>query len=183
MRSVSQWRLMWAQPGTVCASSLKSIVLRFPVGDHDRPEESKCHALTHRSILNEGGPNSTGAHVTQIFPGGPAARAGIHLGDVITQINQQPVAGAAGAVMTLREFQPQAEIELSIRRDQEELQIPVVLGSRRSSGYLLLLRTRLNSFPTTVVITITTPHPITTTATTAQRIIPSGGRWESTWGR
>jgi membrane-associated protease RseP (regulator of RpoE activity) len=86
-------------------------------------------------FLDEGDPNIQGARVTQVYPSGPAARAGIQLGDVITQINQQKVGGSADAVMLIREMQPQAHVELAVMRNKEELKIPVVLGSRQQSGY------------------------------------------------
>jgi len=83
----------------------------------------------------KGQANVKGARVTQVYPSGPAARAGLQQGDVITQINQQPVESAADAVILIRELQPQAQAEFVVMRDQEELKIPVTVGSRANSGY------------------------------------------------
>ena len=82
-------------------------------------------------FLDEGDPNDQGARVTQIYPSGPAARAGLHLGDVIKQIDDQQIAGSADAVMLIREFRPQAQVNFTVVRGKEELKIPVVIGSRR----------------------------------------------------
>jgi S1-C subfamily serine protease len=80
--------------------------------------------------LSENDPNAKGARVTQVYPGGPASRAGVQMGDVIMQINKQPIAGSADAVMILREFKPQAKVDLAIHRNNEDMDIPVVLASR-----------------------------------------------------
>ena len=76
-----------------------------------------------------------GARVTQVYPSGPAARAGVMAGDVITQINQQPVEGSADAVMLIRELRPQATAELLVLRDKEQVKIPVVVGTRGNFQY------------------------------------------------
>ena len=83
----------------------------------------------------QGAADVKGARVTQVYPSGPAARAGLQAGDVITQISQQPVEGAHDAVMLIRKLQPQAQVELAVLRDKEELKIPVVLGSRGNFQY------------------------------------------------
>lgn len=85
--------------------------------------------------LDEGEPNVQGARITQIYPAGPAARAGLQVGDVITQINKQAITGSADAVMTLREFPPQAQVELAVLRDKDPMNVAVILGSRHNSGY------------------------------------------------
>jgi len=82
-------------------------------------------------FLDEGDPNTPGARIAQIYPSGPAARSGLHLGDVIKQIDDQQIAGSADAVMLIREFQPQAQVNFTIERGKEEMKIPVTIGSRR----------------------------------------------------
>lgn len=83
--------------------------------------------------LEEGDGKADGATITQVYPISPAARAGLQAGDIITQINDQKVAGSSDVVMLVREFQPQAQVEIAIVRDQEQLKVPVVLASRRES--------------------------------------------------
>ncbi len=83
----------------------------------------------------QGDANVKGARVTQVYPSGPASRAGLQPGDVITQINQQPVEGSADAVLLIRDLQPQAQAELVVIRDKEEVKIPVVVGTRGNFAY------------------------------------------------
>jgi len=75
-----------------------------------------------------------GARIARIYPTGPAAQAGLYPGDVITAINNQPVAGATDVVVMIQEMQPQSQIEVAIQRQSEQMKVPVVLGDR--SGYL-----------------------------------------------
>ncbi len=81
--------------------------------------------------LDEGDADTQGARVTQVYPSSPAARAGLQVGDVITQIDDQKIEGSAEAVMLIREFQPQAQVNFTVSRNNEETKIPVVIGSRR----------------------------------------------------
>ncbi len=80
--------------------------------------------------LEEGDDKVQGATITHVYPSGPAARAGLQTGDIILQIQDQKVDGTSDVVMLVRELQPQAQIELLVRRDQQQLKVPVILGSR-----------------------------------------------------
>jgi len=86
-------------------------------------------------FLDEGDPNVKGARVTQVYPAGPAARGGLHVGDVITQIDAKPVTHSADAVMLIRELQPRAEVVLTVMRGNQEEKVNVVVGSRNNSVY------------------------------------------------
>jgi C-terminal processing protease CtpA/Prc len=86
-------------------------------------------------FLDEGENNIKGARVTQVYPSGPAARAGIHVGDIITQIDTKPVENSAEGVMLIRELQPKAEVVFTINRDNQEQKVPVTIGTRGNSNY------------------------------------------------
>lgn len=81
--------------------------------------------------LDEGDADTQGARVTQVYPTSPASRAGLHVGDVITQIDDQKIEGSAEAVMLIRDFQPQAQVNFVVSRNNEEMKIPVTIGSRQ----------------------------------------------------
>lgn len=76
-----------------------------------------------------------GARVTQVYPNGPASRSGLLPGDVITKINDQPIEGAADAVLQIRELQPQTKAMFAVLRDKEEMNLEIMVGSRATSGY------------------------------------------------
>jgi membrane-associated protease RseP (regulator of RpoE activity) len=82
--------------------------------------------------LNDNQENERGAIVAQVYPSGPAARAGLQSGDVIQQVNGQPVATSADLIATIEEMQPGAKAELSVLRNNEPTQITASLGNRDS---------------------------------------------------
>jgi S1-C subfamily serine protease len=71
-----------------------------------------------------------GAEISQIYPNGPAARAGLRPGDVITEVNGQKVDDAGELVALIHEMKPQAQAQFEIMRDNKSMKIPVTLGSR-----------------------------------------------------
>jgi C-terminal processing protease CtpA/Prc len=85
--------------------------------------------------LDQGDTNVKGARVAQVYPAGPAARANLQPGDVITQIDTHPVAGAADAVMLIRELQPNTEVVFTLQRGTEEEKVNVTVGMRGNTNY------------------------------------------------
>jgi hypothetical protein len=61
---------------------------------------------------------SDGEEVVAVFPGSPAERAGIKQGDLIVQVNQQPVA-KIGCGVKNRWIQNDASLQLTVRRGEE----------------------------------------------------------------
>jgi S1-C subfamily serine protease len=74
-------------------------------------------------------PDKPGMIVTQLDPNGPAAKAGVKVGDVITAANNQPLTDESELYRVLQGHKPGDTITLSISRGTQELQIPVVLGT------------------------------------------------------
>jgi hypothetical protein len=77
-------------------------------------------------------PGQRGARVAQIFPGSPAARAGLQPGDLVTQINGQKIDDAAELIALVHEMKPQAQAEFDVMRENQPQKIPVTIGSRAS---------------------------------------------------
>jgi S1-C subfamily serine protease len=71
-----------------------------------------------------------GAEISQVYPSGPAARAGLRSGDVIVQVNGQKVDDAAELVALIHEMKPQAKADFDVIRDNKSIKVPVTLGSR-----------------------------------------------------
>ncbi len=76
-------------------------------------------------------PQSTGAYVESVSPGGPADDAGVEVGDLITHIDGREIL-VFGDLLSylLTQKAPGETVELTIIRGNETLVIPVVLGSR-----------------------------------------------------
>ncbi|HET6327902.1 MAG TPA: PDZ domain-containing protein [Planctomycetaceae bacterium] len=71
-----------------------------------------------------------GAEISQVYPNGPAARAGLRTGDVIIQVNGQKVDEPGELVALVHEMKPQSQAELEVIRDNKQIKVPVTLGSR-----------------------------------------------------
>ncbi len=81
--------------------------------------------------------NNEGAVVTQVEDGSPAAKAGLKVGDVITELDGQQVSDASQLQIEVGQKQPGSSIKLGILRDGKNINVPVTLeemGSRDHEG-------------------------------------------------
>jgi serine protease Do len=81
--------------------------------------------------------STTGGVVTQVEPDSPGAKAGLQIGDVITEIDGQKVADAGELQVIVGQKQPGSKITLKVLRDGKSMTIPVTLeelGSRTAEG-------------------------------------------------
>jgi serine protease Do len=77
--------------------------------------------------------NNEGAVVSQVEDGSPAAKAGLKVGDVITELDGQHVSDASQLQIEVGQKQPGTTIKLGVLRDGKNVSIPVMLeemGSR-----------------------------------------------------
>ncbi len=63
-----------------------------------------------------------GALVADVWPGGPAARAGLRQGDLILTVDGQPAADAASVNIALANHRPGESVRIGYRRGRTELQ-------------------------------------------------------------
>jgi putative serine protease PepD len=71
-----------------------------------------------------------GARVAAVTAGGPAARAGLLNGDVITAVDGHAVADAAALGTAVGAHKPGDQITLTVRRNQSDRPLQVTLGNR-----------------------------------------------------
>jgi len=77
-----------------------------------------------------------GALVSESNADTPAAKAGIRAGDVITQVNGQPVEGPRELARTIGALDPNQTVTLNVWRDGKAQDIPVTLGEMPSTDQL-----------------------------------------------
>ena len=65
-----------------------------------------------------------------MYEGGPAARANLRPGDVILEINGDPIQSQRQALLIVAGTQPGETVELRVWRDGNEYQTSVVAGER-----------------------------------------------------
>ena len=81
--------------------------------------------------------NNEGAVVTQVEDGSPAAKAGLKVGDVITELDGQKVSDASQLQIEVGQKEPGSSIKLGVLRDGKTIGVPVTLeemGSRDHEG-------------------------------------------------
>ncbi|GHE04561.1 trypsin-like peptidase domain-containing protein [Streptomyces alanosinicus] len=61
--------------------------------------------------------------------GGPGAQAGLHAGDVITEVDGQPVHTAEELIVKIRAHRPGDSLRLTVKRDGTDRDIPLRLGA------------------------------------------------------
>jgi serine protease Do len=76
----------------------------------------------------KGLPVGTGALVTQVTPGGPAARAGLRAGDVIVDLDGRKIEGAGDVVDTVSNKPIGSKVTVGLFRDGKRQPVDVVLG-------------------------------------------------------
>jgi len=71
-----------------------------------------------------------GATVVDVYPGGPAAQAGLQTGDVLLQLGKQPIIDPADLRTREAEMAPGSKVEISGLRAGEPFRTQVVLAQR-----------------------------------------------------
>ncbi|ODS23871.1 2-alkenal reductase [Candidatus Endobugula sertula] len=74
--------------------------------------------------------NRTGVMITSIHPNGPADKAGIKAGDIVTHINQQPVGNGREGMNLIAQVRPKNSVQVTILRNGEKLQMNAIAGKR-----------------------------------------------------
>ncbi len=75
-------------------------------------------------------PNAAGAFVGVVAPGGPAERAGIEPGDIVTHVDGRPVARAADLPRAVAARRPGDVLELTVLREGRATRVRVTLEPR-----------------------------------------------------
>ena len=77
-----------------------------------------------------------GAIVDQLTPGGPAERAGLRMGDVVTSVNGQKVSSSAEMTRDVGLAKPGDDIQLGVLRDGQTRQVAIRSGTRPSEAQI-----------------------------------------------
>jgi serine protease Do len=78
--------------------------------------------------------DNKGALVGEVVGNGPAAKAGVKEGDVITAVNGQPVTDANSLKMLMSGIAPGTEVKIDLLRDGKAQAITAKTGERESTG-------------------------------------------------
>ncbi len=117
----------FAIPADTAITALNDIVkhgrvVRGWLGIEARP-------LSAQQIENSGLSNN-GMIVSAIYNNGPAHKAGLMPGDVITHINQQPVNDGRLSILQVAQIAPGEAITIKVLRSGAELELTATMGTR-----------------------------------------------------
>jgi len=70
-----------------------------------------------------------GAYVAELAEGGPAEKAGIKVGDIVTKIGDHTVESADGLILAVRSYAVGDTVDVKLVRDGKEMTVSVTLGS------------------------------------------------------
>jgi putative serine protease PepD len=74
------------------------------------------------------------ARVQALTSGGPAAKAGIRVGDVIVSVGGQKTAGADAVIAAIRSHQPGQQVTVVVERNGHRRSFTVTLADASSQG-------------------------------------------------
>ena len=75
-------------------------------------------------------PGNDGVRITVVMPNGPASMSGLRIGDVIIGIDEREVRDSQTLLPLIASHQPGDLIVLKVRRGEQYLKVPMVLGRR-----------------------------------------------------
>lgn len=75
-------------------------------------------------------PSSEGVIIATVTPGGPADRAGMMIGDIITQLNKIPLRDKIQMSSDVALLKPGVTTQIKILRQGQTLEIPITIGKR-----------------------------------------------------
>jgi serine protease Do len=78
--------------------------------------------------------DASGAVVTQVDPDAPGGKAGLKVGDVITELNGKPVTNAGELQMQVGQKRPGDTIQLDVMRDGKTVNLPVTLEAMSTAN-------------------------------------------------
>ena len=90
------------------------------------------------------GDDTQGVEVMNVMPDGPAAKAGLQKGDIITAMDNKPVDDANTLIQMVARKAPNSVINLQIMRNKAQSSVNVTLGERQPQEALTELPTSQN---------------------------------------
>jgi S1-C subfamily serine protease len=83
----------------------------------------------HGTLGFDGVDVDAGPMVTKLMPGGPAAGAGVHPGDIVEAVDDHAVESVADVTALVRGNAPGTKVTLELRRGRNAFKLEVVLGA------------------------------------------------------
>jgi putative serine protease PepD len=82
------------------------------------------------ATVNTGESSDTGAKILEVKSSGPAARAGLRKGDVVTAVAGETVADGIALIVAIRAHQPGDTLPFTVQRGASSMSLRITLGSQ-----------------------------------------------------
>jgi putative serine protease PepD len=82
------------------------------------------------ATVDTGDTTDTGAKILKVNPDGPASKAGLRRGDVVTDVAGEPVADGIALIVAIRAHQPGDTIPFTVHRGGSQMRLRITLGSQ-----------------------------------------------------
>jgi putative serine protease PepD len=82
------------------------------------------------ATVNTGDGSDTGARILKVSSDSPASKAGLHKGDVVTEIAGDKVADGVALIVAIRSHQPGETVRFTVRRGGSQMTLRITLGSQ-----------------------------------------------------
>ncbi len=105
----------------------------FPVPERPNDALPDGSPATSRPLLGVtvgASESAEGVQIETVLPGGPAAEAGLEIGDVVTSVDGEAVDGPLALVAAIGAKAPGDDVTLSVTRDGETLELDATLGEQ-----------------------------------------------------
>jgi Do/DeqQ family serine protease len=79
-------------------------------------------------------PVTQGVLIAGVLQDGPASAAGLRPGDVVTRIDDKPVASTAALLKAVAALKPQTRANVAVQRGDKALELTITIGQRPSAG-------------------------------------------------
>jgi serine protease DegS len=93
----------------------------------------EARTLNESIIRSYNLPSHSGVIITSTYPDGPADKAGIRAGDIITHINQQAIINGREGMNLIANVRPNDSVQVTIARGTEKLHLNAIVGTRPKS--------------------------------------------------
>lgn len=96
----------------------------------NRPEPAGQFGFENGRVVPVNGTKMKGVLLEKIYPSGPAAIAGIQVGDIVIEFDGVPIRAVGELVVRARRALPYSTVKVVVIRGTERLEVPVKIGKR-----------------------------------------------------
>ncbi|MFT7224139.1 MAG: serine protease DegS [Cellvibrionaceae bacterium] len=92
----------------------------------------EARSLNPNLITDHNSRRQNGVLITSIYTNGPADKAGLKIGDILTHINNQPIQNGREGMNLIAQARPNDMVKITIYRNGQKQQVTAVAGKRPS---------------------------------------------------